>query len=64
MAKPVVIDELHMTLRVPDDLPDDRAEAVRRILASAEFMTRLHPALRAVFRRFPELTVVRTSLSR
>lgn len=64
MAKPVMIDELHLTLRVPNDLPDDRGDVVRRVLASAEFMTRLRRALRAVFRTFPELTVVRTSLSR
>lgn len=64
MAKPVVIDELHLTLRVPNDLADDRAEAVRRILASAEFMTRSRRALRAVFRTFPELNVVRATLTR
>ncbi len=41
MAKSVVIDELHLTIRVHADLPDADADAVRTVLTGAEFMTRL-----------------------
>jgi hypothetical protein len=64
MGKPVVIDELHLTLRIPDDRPDDQVEAIQQILASAEFMSRLRRAIRSVFRAFPGLAVVRVSLTR
>ena len=64
MAKTVVIDELHLTVRVPSDLPDAQAEAIRRTLAGADFMTRLRRAVRAVLRAFPELAVARAALTR
>lgn len=64
MAKRVVIDELHLTLRVPNDLPDAPADAVRRTLAGDDFMTRLRRAVRAALRGPPELAVVRASLTR
>ena len=64
MAKSRVIDELHLTLRVPTGLPDDEPEAVRDALAADEFMARLPRAVRAVVRTFPELTAVRVSINR
>ncbi|MBA4192694.1 MAG: hypothetical protein C0467_32405 [Planctomycetaceae bacterium] len=62
--KTVVIDELHMTIRIPGDLPDDAAEGVRVVLASDEFMGRLRRAVRLAVRTFPELHVARVSLTR
>lgn len=64
MPKTVVIDELHLTVRVPADLPEADAEAVRRTLAGAEFMARLRRAVRLVVRASPELTRVRVTLTR
>ena len=64
MPKTVVIDELHLTVRIPADLPDTDAGAVRRTLAGADFMTRLRRAVRAALRAVPELADVRVSLSR
>ena len=64
MAKSVVIDELHLTIRVPSDLPDDEAEAIRRTLEGDDFMNQLRRAIRAVVRAFPELIAVRVSLTR
>jgi hypothetical protein len=64
MAKTVVIDELHLTARVPADLPDADAEAVRRTLAADEFMEQLRRAIRTAARAFPELAAVRLSLAR
>jgi 2'-5' RNA ligase len=62
--KTVVIDEIHVTVRVPGDLPEDAAEVVRRALAGDEFMSRLRRAVRAVVRVFPELNSIRVSLTR
>jgi hypothetical protein len=64
MAKTVVIDELHITVRVPNDLSDDEAEAVRRTLAGDEFMDRLRRAIVAAVRAIPELSSCRVSLTR
>ena len=64
MAKNVVIDELHLTIRIPNDLPDTQTEAIRRTLSGDDFMNRLRRAVRAALRGFPELAIVRVSLSR
>ena len=64
MAKSVVIDEVHLTIRIPRGLPDGTAEEIARTLTGVDFMTRLHRAVRAALRAFPELAVVRASLTR
>ena len=64
MAQSVVIDELHVTIRVPNDLPEVRAEELHRALTGEAFMNRLRRAVRAVLRAFPELAVARVSLTR
>jgi hypothetical protein len=64
MAKTVVIDELHLTLRVPVDLPDADANAVRRTLLGAEFMDRLRQAVLSAVLVFPELAPCRLALTR
>lgn len=63
-TRTVVIDEMHLTVRIPGDLSDDEAEAIREALAGDEFMARLRRAVRAVVREFPALAVVRVSLTR
>jgi hypothetical protein len=62
--KTVVIDEIHVTVRVPGDLPGDADEAVRKALAGDAFMSRLRRAVRGGVRADPELKVVRVALSR
>ena len=64
MAKTVVIDEIHVTVRAPSDLPEARADEIHTTLASEDFMSRLRRAVRAAVRAFPELAVVRVSLAR
>jgi hypothetical protein len=64
VAKSITIDEIHLTVRVPNDLPDDESAAIHTALAGAEFMNRLRRAIRAALRAFPELAVVRVSLTR
>jgi hypothetical protein len=64
MAKHVTIDEIHLTLRIRSDTPEDEAEVVRKALASDDFMDSLRRAVRAVLRNVPELSPVRASLTR
>lgn len=64
MAKTVVIDELIVTLRVPSDLPDADADAVRRTLAGAEFLARLRAAVRAVVASCDDLAPCRAGVTR
>jgi hypothetical protein len=64
MPRTVVIDELHLTVRVPSGLPETEADAVRRTLAADEFMDRLRRAVRVVLRAFPDLAPARISVTR
>ncbi len=64
MAETNLIDELHLTVRVPDDLPEEKLAAIRRTLADDEFLERLRHAVLSVFRERPELEVAAVSLSR
>lgn len=60
----VAVDELHLTLRIPKDLPDEEVEAVRRALAADEFLDRLRRAVHAAVHTFPELSAVLASVTR
>jgi 2'-5' RNA ligase len=62
--KTVVIDEIHVTVRVPGDLPDDEANVVREVLVGDKFMSRLRRAVRLALREFPDLHVVRAGVAR
>jgi hypothetical protein len=64
MAKTVILDEIHLTFRIPNDLPDDQADTIRQTLAGDDFMSRLRKAFGDVIRAFPELAVARVSLTR
>lgn len=64
MAKLIILDELHITIRITDDLPDARSEELVLLLRGIEFMNRLRRAIRTVVRGFPDLNGVRVSLSR
>ena len=64
MAKTAVIDEIHVTVRVPSDLPEPRADEIHTTLAGEDFMSRLRRAVRAAVRALPELAVVRVSPTR
>lgn len=64
MARTVVIDELHVTFRIPNDLPEGETEAIRQALDGDDILDRLRRAIRAAIRALPELAAVRTSLTR
>jgi hypothetical protein len=64
MAKTVIIDELHVTFRIPNDLSESATEAIWQALDGDEFLHRLRRAVRAAVRALPELAAVRVSLTR
>jgi len=64
MADTVVIDELHLTVRMPAVLPAGEAEAVRRTLSEPAFVDRLRAAVLAAVREFPALAPVAVTVSR
>jgi hypothetical protein len=64
MPKAVVIDELLVTVRVPADLPEKEAEAVRETLSGDTFLDRLRAVILAAVREFPALGPVAATVSR
>lgn len=64
MAKTTVIDEFHLSVRVPAGLPDGRAAAIRRALDGRRFQARLLRAARRACRRHPALRHAELRLSR
>lgn len=63
-AQSVLLDEIHLILRMPADLPAVEADAVRQTLAGDEFLNRLRRAVLDAVHTFPELTSVHLSLTR
>lgn len=64
MLEGVLVDELHLTLRIPNDLPEGDVEAIRRTLAAGDFLDRLRRAVHAAVREFHELSAVKASVTR
>jgi hypothetical protein len=64
MARTVILDEIHLTIRVPRSLSNRQLEIVRLRLASTPFMTRLTRAIRAIVRTYPVLAPVSLTVSR
>jgi hypothetical protein len=59
----VLIDQLHVDVYVPRDLPRGAARAITRTLNSRSFRTRLRANIRAVMKSYPPLkkTTIRLS---
>jgi len=64
VPKFVVIDELHLTVRLPAAAPDRRVRAAVRALAGKELMARLRRAVRDVLRPTAPLAGCRVTLAR
>ena len=64
MLPTLVADELHLTVRMPADLPAGEAEAVRRTLADRAFVDRIEAAIQAAVREFPALAPITVTVSR
>ncbi|WP_020471422.1 hypothetical protein [Zavarzinella formosa] len=62
--KYLLIEQFHLTMRVPDDLTDEAAGAVREVLASKSLIAKLRQAVATVIAGETPLVVVRVSLSR
>jgi hypothetical protein len=64
MAKGIMIDEYHLTVLAPRDLPERRYQTIRQTLDGRGFQRALRRAVRAVIRQYPSLDKVRMRLSR
>lgn len=64
MAAAVVLDEMHLTFRIPVTLPDPAVTVIRRTLTGKAFTTTLRRAVLAIVRQRPVLQPVRVSITR
>jgi hypothetical protein len=64
MPRTVLIEQFHVTVRVPATRPNPEVVAIRRTLSTFAFVTRLRRAVRYAVRADPALAAVRVSVSR
>ena len=64
MPRYLLLDELHIRVFIPRDLPAQTVRALRRQLNARRFTTAVRQALRGVFQRSPPLCVVRLQVAR
>lgn len=64
MAKPILIDEIHLTIFMPPGLRAESFRAIRRTLRSGRFQAALRRAVHGVFARYPSLGKVTFTLTR
>jgi hypothetical protein len=64
MPRYIVLDELHLTVSVPQDMPESTISTIRRHLNSAGFNAAIRQAIRSVFRHHPQLRKVRVRVTR
>jgi hypothetical protein len=58
------MDELHLTVRAPQGLPEPEYGVIHQALKDRRFLGQLRRAVRTVFRRQPALEKVKVTLSR
>jgi hypothetical protein len=64
MARTILMDEVHLTFRVPSKLPAAEYRAIHRSLDRPAFHAALSAAVRQLLRRYPSLRKLRVRLSR
>lgn len=64
VSKMVVMEEFHVTVFVPADLPKQRAAGIKRALRSRSFESRLFDAADNVRRAYPSLALARIRVSK
>jgi len=64
MATTVLLDEWHLSVRIPAALPAPTVSAIRRALNAPAFAADLRRAVLAVVRERPPLTPVRVTVTR
>jgi hypothetical protein len=63
MPKTVLLDEWHVTFRIPATSPDVDVRAVRRVLTSKVFIAAVRRAMSQEVKRRPALKPVRVTVS-
>ena len=64
MAKPILIDEIHLTVFAPSSLRAESFRAIRRTLRSGRFQAALRRAVHGVLARYTALGRVTFTLTR
>jgi len=64
MARNILIDEFHLSVRAPHGLLDAEYQAIRRTLDDRRFQAALRRAIRGVFGKYPSLARANAKLSR
>ena len=64
MPATVVLDEVHLTFRIPAALPEGEVRLIRRVLNGKAFTAAVRRAVSAVVRERPALRPVRLTLGR
>jgi hypothetical protein len=64
MPETVVLDELHLTFRIPVALPAVEVRAIRRVLIGKAFTAAVRRAVLAVMNKYPALKPVRLTVAR
>ncbi|HVS38477.1 MAG TPA: hypothetical protein VMS17_23160 [Gemmataceae bacterium] len=64
MARNVLMEEFHVSILVPSNLPAAEDDAIRRTLNNAGFRAALRRAAEQTVRQFPSLDKARVRLSR
>ncbi|MBL8799777.1 MAG: hypothetical protein JNM56_38200 [Planctomycetia bacterium] len=64
MAKPILIDEIHLTIFMPPGLRAESFRAIRRTLRSGRFQAALRRAVHGVLARYAALGKITCTLTR
>jgi hypothetical protein len=63
MPKKILMEEFHLSIAAPADLPNAEYHAIVRTLRSKRFQPRLRNAVRDLFRHYPSLKKIQLSIS-
>ena len=63
MGDYVLLDESHLSFRIPSDLDDASCDAIRRILESRQFQTALRRTVLQLVREYMELAPIRIRIA-
>jgi hypothetical protein len=63
MAKPILIDEFHLSVLVPRGLPEAEYSVIRQTLDDARLHVALRRAIQEVFRLYPSLRKTKVQVS-
>lgn len=63
MANRVLLEEIHLTITVPQSMPDSRRERARQTLSGRRFRSELKQAVLACVRAFPTLRQIRLTVA-